>query len=135
MFFKDIVKLQRDLDYILGNDLFPKSTFSRGLYPAVNLFEKDEGLILKADMPCVKKEDVNISLEGDALTITGERKSDNESDVTYHRRERKHGSFSRKVKLPYRVDSEKVHASINEGILTINFERDEHDKARQITIK
>ncbi len=136
MFFEDILRLQKELDYMFGNDIFAHSTFSRGIFPAINLFEKEDGLVLKAELPAIKKEDINIELEGDLLTLSGERKTDEvNEDVVYHRRERDFGSFSRKIKLPYRVDNERVAASLENGVLTIELEKDQRDRARKITVK
>ena len=135
MFFDDVLRLQKELDYLFGNSFDTHSTFSRGLFPAINLFEKEDGIVLKAELPSVKKEDINIELEGDALTISGERKGEPEHDVVYHRKERTNGTFRRKIKLPYRVDSERVMASLENGVLTVELEKDARDRARKITIR
>lgn len=135
MMFNEILRLQNELDNLFGHDMFPFSTFARGTFPAINLFEKDDVLTLKAELPCVQKENIKINLEGDMLSFSGERKNDDSEGVNFHRRERKTGTFSRKIKLPYRVDAEKVSAELTNGILTINMEKDETEKPRTISVR
>ena len=135
MFLNNILNLQRELDVMFGNDLYDHATCARGLYPAINIFEKESGLVVKAELPSVKKEDISIELEGDSLTLAGERKNEFEDDIVFHRREREAGAFRRKIKLPYRVDSERVLAKLDNGVLTIELEKDQRDLARKIDVQ
>ena len=87
-------------------------------------------------MPGVRVEDLDLSIEGDTLTIRGERPADQVPDNSqYHRRERIHGSFSRAVQLPFAVDAKKVEASFEDGVLKISMPRVEAEKPRKIEIK
>ena len=88
--------------------------------PAVEMYEKDNNFVVKADLPGVKGEDVDISLVGETLTIKGERKASKEvKDENYYRCESHYGSFSRSIMLPAAVDAKKVEASYENGILEI----------------
>lgn len=104
--------------------------------PPVNVWTNDSDVLVTAELPGIQAEDLEITVLGDELTLHGKRQplqlKDNES---FHRRERMHGEFQRTVKIPFRVDSEKVDAGIQKGILKIKLMRAEEDKPRKITIK
>ncbi len=105
------------------------------VYPPLNIFEDKDSLIIKAELPGVRAEDLDISLEGDTLTLQGQRKPREDSDkVSYHRREIKAGSFSRAIALPTKVDVDKMSAKLANGILTITLAKAEEVKPRQISI-
>jgi HSP20 family protein len=134
MFFNEMMKLQKELDSMFGRTLDPYSTFSRGPFPAVNLFETENGLVMKAELPSVKREDLALEVEGDHLLLSGKRVRLSDEKATYHRHERRFGEFKRKIKLPYRVNSESVDASLKDGVLTVHFEKDQRDQKRKITV-
>ena len=134
MFLQDLLNLQRQIDRFFGEDLYPKSTFGRGIYPAVNLFETEGSVVLKAELPGMKKDDIKIELCANTLSISGAKNQDYDKDVTFHRREREWGSFSRKIQLPLDVDAEKIKAEMQNGVLTINLEKAPTAKPKQITI-
>ncbi|MBF0441148.1 MAG: Hsp20/alpha crystallin family protein [Oligoflexales bacterium] len=135
MFLNDIMNLQRELDELFDRPLFPFSTYKKGVYPAINIFESDGNLKIKAEAPGMEKKDINIELKGDSIVISGERKPSLEGAGNYHRREIRSGKFNRQFQLPYRVDTEKISANLEDGILTIDLERAEEDKPRKISIK
>jgi HSP20 family protein len=105
-------------------------------FPAVNVWGGENEAIVTAELPAVDAGELNISVMGDILTLRGERKmlDMNEQD-TYHRQERLYGDFQRTVRLPYRVDAERVDASLKHGVLTVRLPRVEADKPRKIAIK
>ena len=135
MFFSDIFNTQRELDKIFNNDFFGRTTFARGSYPGINMFEMDDKLVLKAEVPGLKRQDLQIKLENDVLSLTGEMKNFEKENIRYHRRERRFGTFNRSLKLPYRIDPEKVQANLTDGILTVTLEKDENLKTRTIEIQ
>lgn len=101
---------------------------------AIDVFETPVDVIIKTMIPGVRKEEVDISLSRDMLTIRGERKDEKTiSEDNYHCRELYWGSFSRTVKLPHEVDIEKAEATENQGMLTIKLPR--IDKGRQTKLK
>jgi HSP20 family protein len=103
--------------------------------PPVDISEDDHNITLKAEIPGVKVEDVGITLENNVLTITGERKfKEEESKENFHRVERRYGKFTRSFTLPAGVDSEKVNATFEDGILNITLPKREAFKPKQITI-
>jgi HSP20 family protein len=110
--------------------------FLNGWLPSVDLYEDRDHLVLKAELPGMKKEDIDISLHGDVLTLTGERKEEEtyEKAETY-RAERFLGKFQRSFTLPVSVDGDKVQASYKDGILTVILPKSEEAKPKQIEVK
>jgi HSP20 family protein len=111
-------------------------SFDRGWSPAVDIYETDQReVVLKAELPEVKREDINITFENGVLTIRGDRKY--ETDVkreNFQRIERHYGSFSRSFTLPATVDASRISASYKEGVLTIRLPQREEAKPKQITV-
>ncbi len=104
--------------------------------PAVEMYEKDNNFVIKAELPGVKKEDVDISVTGDTLTIKGERKSSKEvKKEDYHRCESRYGSFTRSIMLPASVDADKVEASYENGILEIQVPKAKEAMPTKVEIK
>ena len=103
--------------------------------PAMDLLETDEHFVLRADLPGMRQEDVNIELEENVLTISGERKAEHEErQEGYYRVERAFGAFSRSLTLPKGVDAEAVTAAFNDGVLEVRIPKPEERKPRKITI-
>ena len=109
---------------------------SFGLWnPAVDLFEKDDSFVIKAELAGVDKENITIDLKDGVLTLSGERSYDNEvSEDNYYRRERTYGKFRRAFSLPADVDSDKIKAEFKDGVLQIEVPKPEERKPKQITI-
>jgi HSP20 family protein len=105
-------------------------------YPAMNIWTDDDSAIVTAELPGVNLEDIQISVEDDTLTLRGDRRrEDVGEDVTFHRRERRFGSFVRAFRLPFRVDAERVDASLKNGVLNVSLPRAEEDRPRRIAIR
>lgn len=103
--------------------------------PAVDLFEDKDNVTVKAELPGMKKEDIQVSLEAGVLSISGERKSEKKAEDSAARRtERFTGRFERTLALPSVVKADQVQANYKDGILTITLPKAEEAKARQITI-
>lgn len=108
---------------------------SRPWSPAVDILETDDALIVKADLPNVKIEDIDIRVENQTLTISGSRKFEKEENVKgYHRIERSYGEFVRSFAVPSTVDTEKVEADYKNGVLTVTLPRKESAKPRQVKV-
>ena len=109
---------------------------SAGVFPLINVTEDDNKFYVRAELPGVKPDELDISVTGDSVTIKGERKipPENEKSI-YHRREREAGSFSRIINLPTQIDTSKVEARSADGVLTLLLSKAESAKARQIQIK
>jgi HSP20 family protein len=103
--------------------------------PPVDVYEDEQNLILKLEVPGVNESDLNVSVENSTLTIQGERKFEKEEkEENFHRIERRYGSFLRTFKLPNTVDAEKVEASYDKGILKITLAKRAEAKPRQIKV-
>jgi HSP20 family protein len=103
--------------------------------PVVDLYEKDDHFMIKAELPGVDKKDIKIDLQDRLLTLSGERTYDNEvKEENYYRRERSYGKFQRAFTLPADVDSDKIKAEFKDGVLQIEFPKPEEKKAKQVTV-
>jgi len=103
--------------------------------PAVDIIETEDALTLKADLPDVKTEDVDIRVENGTLTLRGSRKFEKDEKVKgYHRIERSYGDFVRSFALPPSVENDKVSAEYKNGVLTITLPKKEAAKPRQIKV-
>jgi HSP20 family protein len=132
-------QLRRQMDQLL--DLSPFGEFGQGQFfnewaPAIDLFEDKDQFIVKAEIPGMKKEDIDVSLHNDALTISGERKyEEKKEEGANYRTERFFGRFQRTVTLPKNVAPDKVKASYKEGILTVTVAKSELAKPKQIEVQ
>lgn len=103
--------------------------------PAVDLYEKDDHFVIKAELPGVDKSDIKVDLKDRVLTLSGERAYDNEvKEENYYRKERSYGKFQRVFTLPADVDSDKITAEFKEGVLRVEVPKPEEKKAKQVTI-
>ncbi len=130
-----LLGLQEAMDRTFDTGFFDSTTTSRGVYPPVNIFENNDDLVLVAELPGVKKEDMNIEVKGNTIRLAGERKIKYGENVSYHRVERNSSKFDRTLRLPYNVEPDKVKAEYKDGLLVISLSRAESDKPKQITIK
>ena len=103
--------------------------------PAVDIVETENELVLKADLPDLKLEDIDVRVENQTLAIKGERRFEEDStEKGYHRIERSYGSFMRSFAVPNSVDTEKVSADYKNGVLTIKLPKKEAAKPRQVRV-
>jgi HSP20 family protein len=103
--------------------------------PVVDLYEKDDHFMIKAELPGVDKKDIKIDLQDRLLTLSGERAYDNEvKEENYYRRERSYGKFQRAFTLPADVDSDKIKAEFKDGVLQIEVPKPEEKNAKQVTV-
>jgi len=109
---------------------------SAGVFPMINVTEDKDHYRVRAELPGLSAEDLDISITGNSLALSGERKiSEEAKDAKYHRRERESGKFSRMIELPDHVDGEKVEAKMADGILTVVLPKAETAKPRQIKVQ
>lgn len=138
--FRQLSTLRDDLDRFFENPLAGvgdvTQPFMSGWMPAMDLYEDKDNFVLKAELPGMKKEDIEISLHEGVLTVSGERKSEEEhKDAETYRSERFFGRFHRTMSLPKPVMGDKVAASYKDGILTVTLPKAEEAKPKQIQIK
>ena len=132
----ELLRLQNQLAALLGAS--PESRalggWSSGVYPPIDIFRTKEGATLRAELPGVRPEDVSITVEGQQLTIAGERRPPDASKMAYYRRERAYGTFSRSLRLPDELDVSRASAQVRNGILTLTVPAAEAAKPRHITV-
>jgi HSP20 family protein len=103
--------------------------------PNLDIFEDETGLTIRAELPGLSQREVQVEIEGDLLTIRGEKKEEEEKkEKEYHRIECRHGSFLRQIQLPDSVETEKASATHKDGILTIHFPKRAESKKRSLKI-
>lgn len=130
-----MLRLQSAFDKVMGEDFFGATTFQRGAYPAISLMQKKDEVLLRAEIPGFKKDDISIEISDDIIRLHGERKREYDMEkVSMHRRERSFGRFDRKLKLPFAVDGSKSKAEYKDGILSIHLPQAEQSKPKQIAI-
>jgi HSP20 family protein len=118
------------------NRLFSDQGSSRPWAPPVDIFETDNELVLKADLPDVKMPDVDIQIENGTLTLKGERRFEkDEKNKGFHRIERSYGSFVRYFTLPETVDTENVRADYHNGVLTVTLPKKEVAKPKSVKVQ
>ena len=127
----EIDRLNQMFDNLYGE------AFQRGWVPAVDVFETgDHELVLKAELPDMKREDIQVVFENNTLTLKGERKFEGEiKQEQFHRVERAYGTFSRSFSLPSTVDATKIAAEYKNGVLTITLPFREESKPRTINVE
>jgi HSP20 family protein len=135
--FEELEKMRTEMDRLFGQATGRVlSRTAAGVFPLINLTEDKENFYVRAELPGVQAEELNISAAGKNLTISGERKIASEgNDVRYHRREREAGNFNRIIALPGDVEVDNVEASLVNGVLTVTIPKAEAAKPKQITIK
>ena len=132
---RELASMEVDRLNRMFNDFYGEA-FGRGWMPAVDIFENDEHeVVLKAELPDMKRENINLTFENGVLTLKGERKFEDEKRRdSYHRIERQYGAFSRSFTLPNTVDAGRISASYRDGVLTIRLPQREEAKPKQITV-
>ena len=115
---------------------FQTEAFTQAWVPAVDIYESENHeVVIKAELPDVKKEDIGVTVENNVLTLTGERKQEESvKREQFQRVERRFGSFSRSFTLPASVDAGQIAASYKDGVLTVRLPRREEAKPKQITV-
>jgi HSP20 family protein len=137
----DMLGMQRDInrmfDRLFRGGLEEEGNLAASAWsPAVDVAELDDRYEVKLELPGVPKDDVKISLEGDHLTVRGEKRQEKESKgKNYHRVERSYGAFQRSFTLPAHVRSEKVEAAFTDGVLTVTLPKAEEARPKQIDVK
>jgi HSP20 family protein len=128
-------RMRRMLDQTFGGFGWPPSLLAEaGWSPLVDIEEQDDAYVVEAELPGVKRENVNIELAGNELTITGEIK-ERERKGAVRRKTRRTGRFEYRVMLPDHVDAGKVEANLDQGVLTVRIPKAERAQRRKIEIK
>lgn len=114
----------------------PSAWMSGNLSLAVDLTEQENAFVMKVDIPGLEAKDLNIQVQGDTVTVSGERKEEKETkEKTLYRMERRQGAFSRSVTLPCSINADEVAAEYLSGVLTLTLPKTEKSKAKKIAVK
>ena len=130
--WEELHRMRQQLDQMFDDT--PSQRASAGVFPLINLTEDKDNYYVRAELPGVKGDELDIQVTGNNLAISGERKIAAQEDARYHRREREAGKFSRIIALPGEVDTDKVEASLENGILSIVVSKAEIAKPKQISV-
>ncbi|MBA7699549.1 hypothetical protein ES703_108246 [subsurface metagenome] len=138
--FREPEDMERRLEDILGRPFLPAvwrriPTVEMGWAPAIEVFEKEDRFVVKAELPGMTEEDIDISVVDETLTIKGERKAETEvKEEDYYCCERSYGNFSRSIALPSTVDAKKIEASYEDGVLEVNIPKAAEVKPKKISV-
>jgi HSP20 family protein len=137
---RDLLSMRDDMNRLF-NEFFGRSEGQEGTWmagtwaPPVDIHETDDALILKAELPGFSKDDVNVEIKDNTLTLKGQRQDEKEvKEEQYHRRERSYGSFQRTFMLPAIVDAEKATATYKDGVLELRLPKRETAKPKRIAV-
>jgi HSP20 family protein len=137
---REMMTLREAMDRLF-NDAFTRPLSSNGgawSVPAVDMYQTDNDVVIKAALPGIRAEEVQINVTGEMLTIKGEVKQEEEKEgreKAYHLREQRWGIFERSISLPTEVDADKAKADFENGVLTVTLPKAEKVKPKSITIK
>ena len=132
--FRELDRMQRQMERMAR--AFSPFAYEPAGYPAVNIWVKDDEILVSAELPGFAPEDIDLAVQDETLTLSGTRKAEDlPEDAQVHRNECASGTFSRTIRLPFSVDADKVDATYEKGMLKVSLARAEADKPRKINIK
>ena len=137
--FRDLRSLQEEVNRLFSTNLtraFDDEGIGRGAWaPSVDIYENKDQIVLEAELPGMKQEDFDLSIENNVITLRGERRFEktDESD-NYHRVERSYGAFTRSFTLPQTVSAEEARAEYSNGVLRVTLPKREEAKTRRIEV-
>src|SRR3954453_6801742 len=126
--FRELRRLQEEMERLTRSATAPQG------FPAINVYAHQDGIVITAELPGVKEDDLDITVHRDTVTLRGERQDQISEPGGYHRRERRSGPFGRTFSLPFQVDPERVEAKLLNGILILTLHRPEQDKPKRIRV-
>lgn len=130
-----LTDLRDEIDRLFESPFARTSEILTGWTPAFDVYEEKDNFVVKAELPGMKKEDINVSLQDGSLIISGERRSETHSEeAEVYRAERFFGKFQRAVALPAAVAADKVKAQYRDGVLTVTLPKTEEAKPKQIDV-
>jgi len=138
--WREMNTLQNRFNHLLDDSFFRSGRFDDDLslgtwHPVVDMYDEDDRVVIKAELPGVDKKDIAVDVKDRVLTLSGERAYDNEiKEENYYRRERAYGKFQRTFSLPADVDSDKIKADFADGLLKIEVPKPEKQKPKNITV-
>jgi HSP20 family protein len=136
-FYGGPLSLLNAMDRFAGNiwESSKPYTLDTNLVPHSDIYEENDQLVMKTELPGICKEDVNITLQGDRLTIKAEKKETVVEDTVCYARERQYGQYARSIDLPFPVKEDEISATFENGVLEVRLSKAEESKAKKIEIK
>ena len=132
----ELKRLRHQMEQLYGSTLSPYQPARAGVFPLINLTEDKDKYFIRAELPGVKGDELDIQIKENSLAISGERKiAAEEEGARYHRREREAGTFSRMIGIPGDINPDNVDAKLENGILTVVVSKAEAAKPKQIAVK
>ncbi len=131
----DMLALQNSLESALESPWLGNAFSARGVHPPVNVFEKDGDVFVVAEVPGMKREDLQIRFQNDTLTLEGGLEKAAAPGESVHRGERRYGRFSRSLTLPQRVDPDRIEAQYRNGVLAVRLPQAQEAKPKTIPVK
>lgn len=138
--FRDLTSIQERMNQIFEDALSRSRGRDEGLRtgmwtPAVDIYEKNDAVVVKAELPGVEKDQISVEVKDGILTLRGERKFERDvKEESYHRIERSYGTFLRSFSLPVSVDQDKVKAAFRDGVLEVELPKKEQAKPKQVKV-
>ena len=133
--FETLFAFQRALENRLSSDWLGTSTAATGTYPPINVFQQGDDLVAIVELPGVDRENLNIQAKENTIRIAGQKTINYPESVSVHRRERLSGAFDRTLVVPMQIDSDRIQAEYNDGLLALFIPRAEKDKPRTIQVR
>lgn len=132
--FEALQQFQQAIDTFRSSNWLGSGPSGAGSFPPLNVFRKGEDIIIIAEVPGVRKSDLQIEVKGRTIRIAGTKSVSYGDKASAHRRERLAGAFNRSISLPIEVDADRVEAECRDGILALHLPRAERDKPRAISV-
>lgn len=133
--FRDITSLRDEMNRLFSRTLGEGASAGSAWTPAVDIFDTAEAIVLKAELPGLTPDDIDIEVDDNVLTIKGERRfEDKVEEGRYYRLERAYGQFSRSVTLPQGVKADEISASFDQGVLQVRVPKADEVKPRKISV-
>lgn len=134
--FRGLDEARRDMERLFDSLTSFTGLRSAGVFPAINVSEDADAVYVRAELPGIETDDLEIMMENNTLTVAGERKPLKEGEsASYHRREREWGAFRRSFSLPTQIDSNHVKAQYTDGILKVILPKAAEARPKQITVQ
>ena len=133
--FRELEEWERRFDDLFGRPFWRLPVEERGWIPAVDVFEKADKFVVKAELPGMREDDIDVSVVGDTLSIKGEKKTETEvKNEDYYRCERSYGNFYRSIPIASNVDANKIEASFEDGVLEVALPKSAKVKPKKIAV-
>jgi HSP20 family protein len=135
--FRELARLEREMEEMFGRlPAWPWGESERGWAPAVDMIDRKDEIVLRADLPGLSEKDVEVTVQDSTLTIKGERKAETEEKKDdYYYCERSYGTFMRSLTLPTGVDPDKIKATFRNGVLEVHLPKAPEAKGKKIEVK